>query len=182
MIETQHSSPSKAWRSSAFAGGGKSPALGIADAAESAVRTPPAPKPAGNGSQRQGRTFTHTYSWDQLAHTSLGGRGEDVAAEYLLGLGWTILDRNWRCRHGEIDIIATDGDTLVFVEVKTRRGQGFGSGLEAITATKLARIRRLVGVWLGEHRWHGQAIRIDAVAVLKLPGFEPTITHVEGVE
>ena len=73
----------------------------------------------------------------------LGRDGEEAAAEYLTERGMQVVSRNWRCRYGEIDIIAREGAVLVFCEVKTRRGTGFGVPLEAITAAKLARMRRL---------------------------------------
>jgi putative endonuclease len=95
----------------------------------------------------------------------LGTLGEDLAAAYLLAAGMTLVRRNWRCRHGEIDIIAADGPALVFCEVKTRSGIGFGSPLAAITAAKQVRLRRLVSLYLAEVGGHRGPIRIDAVGV-----------------
>ncbi len=60
------------------------------------------------------------------AHINLGRRGEDAAVDYLVGLGWTIIDRNWRCREGELDIVAHDGRRHIVCEVKTRRSARFG--------------------------------------------------------
>src|ERR1700709_100831 len=77
----------------------------------------------------------------------LGSRGEDLAASALTEAGMLVIDRNWRCSQGEIDIVALDGDETVFVEVKTRTSVAFGHPLEAITAQKLARLRRLAGAW-----------------------------------
>ena len=77
------------------------------------------------------------------AKDALGAYGERVAAAHLVAAGMTVLDRNWRCPIGEIDIVARDGDVLVVCEVKTRRGDGFGHPLEAVTARKAARLRRL---------------------------------------
>lgn len=116
-------------------------------------------------------------------HMHTGASGEDVACDYLRGRGYRILDRNWRSRHGELDIVAMRGDTIIAVEVKTRRGTGFGDPLEAITQAKLARLRRLFGEWLGQQstRGGGSRLRIDAIGVLMLPGTSPVITHVEGV-
>jgi putative endonuclease len=96
----------------------------------------------------------------------LGRYGEAVAAKYLELKGWQILDRNWRCRAGELDLVAApDPDTIVFVEVKTRRSQTCGSGAEAVTPAKLARLRRLAAAWLSQHELHAGDIRIDVVSV-----------------
>ncbi len=77
----------------------------------------------------------------------LGRAGEKLAAEHLTAAGYTILERNWRCAIGEIDIVAQHGGTTVVVEVKTRSGVGFGHPLDAVTPRKLARLRRLAGAW-----------------------------------
>lgn len=98
---------------------------------------------------------------------ALGAFGEDVAARHLAADGAEILDRNWRCRHGELDIVARDGDVLVFCEVKTRGGTRFGSGAEAVTARKAARIRRLAARWLAEHPHPPSVIRFDVLAVYR---------------
>ena len=84
-------------------------------------------------------------------------------------------------RHGEIDLVVRDGDALVFVEVKTRSGVAFGHPFEAITPVKLARLRRLAGVWCEAHPRERGRIRIDAVAVLAPRGVEPRIEHLVGV-
>jgi len=111
----------------------------------------------------------------------LGRDGEEVAAAYLTQVGMQVVSRNWRCRYGEIDIIAREGPVLVFCEVKTRRGTGFGVPLEAITAPKLARIRRLVSLWLEEMGGHRGPIRIDAVGVLSHADGRLDIEHLRGV-
>ena len=115
------------------------------------------------------------------AKDALGRRGEDLAADYLRGTGLEIVERNWRCALGEIDVIARDGSETVFVEVKTRAGLGYGHPLEAITATKLARLRRLAAAWCEAHPDHGGAIRIDAIGVIasKLDGV--TVEHLRRV-
>jgi putative endonuclease len=100
------------------------------------------------------------------AKDDLGRRGEQVAADYLAGAGMTLVERNWRCPQGEIDIVARDGAELVFVEVKTRSSTGFGHPLEAITVAKLARLRRLAAAWCAAHPGPHGLIRIDAVAVV----------------
>ncbi len=116
----------------------------------------------------------------------LGRRGERIAERALIGRGYRILDRNWRCREGEIDLVARDGDALVFVEVKTRSSDAFGHPFEAITAAKLARLRRLASAWLaagGQRTAIGSAgrIRIDAIAVLAPRDAPATLEHLEGV-
>jgi putative endonuclease len=111
----------------------------------------------------------------------LGRDGEDAAAGYLAQRGMQVVSRNWRCRYGEIDIIARDGTVLVFCEVKTRRGTGFGVPLEAITAAKLARMRRLAVLWLEDAGGHRGPIRLDAVGVLQHPDGRLEIEHLRGV-
>ncbi len=110
----------------------------------------------------------------------IGSRGEDLATDYLSGDGFTILDRNWRCRYGELDIIAADGEVLVFVEVKTRTGRAFGTPAEAVTHTKLRRLRRLAGIWLAAQDGSWPAVRIDVIEI-RLSGSVPEITHIHGV-
>jgi putative endonuclease len=117
-----------------------------------------------------------------VAHKDdVGRRGEECAAEYLLAAGYTLLERNWRCDQGEIDLIATRNGDIVFVEVKTRSGTGFGHPFEAITVAKLARLRRLAGAWCRQSGLRARRIRIDAIAVISRPGQEPQIEHLEGV-
>jgi len=116
------------------------------------------------------------------ARQAVGAHGERVVARALEDQGWEVLARNWRCARGEVDIIAADGDTAVAVEVKTRRSAACGSGLEAITPTKVARLRMLVGRWLAAQDRVFAAVRVDAVAVT-LPSSGPAeIDHVRGVE
>ena len=81
------------------------------------------------------------------AKDGLGRYGEDVAARHLVEQGIIVLERNWRCELGEIDIVAREGDTLVVCEVKTRRGLNYGSPLESITYRKLTTLRKLAGRW-----------------------------------
>lgn len=118
------------------------------------------------------------------AKDDLGARGERLAERALVGRGYVILERNWRCTEGEIDLIARDGEELVFVEVKTRSSTAFGHPFEAITAAKLARLRRLVAAWVtAEGRHHGRAerLRIDAIAVLAPPDAPASLEHLEGI-
>ena len=110
----------------------------------------------------------------------LGRYGEDRAAEYLLDRGYQIIDRNWRCSVGEIDLVAKQNDRLVFVEVKTRNGDGFGHPFEAITAQKVLRMRRLVAAWCESKNAVGANVRLDAIAVL-VRGGRVAIEHLKQV-
>lgn len=109
----------------------------------------------------------------------LGRSGEQLAADHLLGLGYEVIDRNWRCPIGEIDLVARHGSTTVVVEVKTRSGRGFGHPLDAITPVKLARLRRLAGAWAAAHG-PVERLRIDAIAVVA-DGDGVSVEHVRQV-
>ena len=102
------------------------------------------------------------------AHYSLkelGDAGEEEVSRYLQGVGLLIVDRNWRIKGGEIDLICEDRGVIVFVEVKTRRSNLFGTPFDAITPDKALRLQRLALAWMTlSHRW-GQDYRIDAVGV-----------------
>jgi putative endonuclease len=112
---------------------------------------------------------------------ALGRYGEEVAARHLAAAGLVILDRNWRCAVGEIDIVAADGDALVICEVKTRRGTACGGPLEAVTASKLRRLRSLALHWLASRGMHPAQIRFDVVGVLRPERGDAVVTHVKGV-
>ena len=94
----------------------------------------------------------------------LGAWGESVAAHHLEAKGYSIVARNWRCTHGEVDLIAQAGEELVFVEVKTRRGREMGSPEEALTPTKQKKLMKLAQIYVAEQEldvdW-----RIDLIAV-----------------
>jgi putative endonuclease len=111
----------------------------------------------------------------------VGKRGEDLACDELRRQGMEILERNWRCSVGEIDVVAVDGTTLVFCEVKCRTGLGFGHPLEAITYAKRRTLRQLAAIWMREHRAQTSSIRLDAIGVVMLPGQEPSLTHVRAI-
>jgi putative endonuclease len=114
------------------------------------------------------------------AKDELGQRGERIAERHLVARGLTVLDRNWRCPQGEIDLVLRDGDETVFVEVKTRTSTAYGHPLEAITVAKLARLRRLAAAWCAAHPGVGR-IRIDAVAVVAPHRAPATVEHLERV-
>ena len=115
------------------------------------------------------------------AKDELGRTGEQIAVDYLERAGLRILDRNWRCTDGEVDIVAAERRVLVVCEVKTRSGIGFGTPLEAITRHKRARLRRLAAQWLVAHGVLFDEVRIDVIGVLKDSGGEFQIEHVRGV-
>jgi putative endonuclease len=115
----------------------------------------------------------------------LGVRGEDLACAELERQGMQVLERNWRCRLGEIDIVAAEvgdaGLTLVFCEVKCRSGLGFGHPLEAITFAKMRTLRQLAAVWMREHHLKASSIRLDAIGVVLVSGQPASLTHVRAV-
>lgn len=95
----------------------------------------------------------------------LGAEGESLARRYLEETGYAVVDANWRCREGEIDLVAVDGDELVVVEVKTRRSRRYGLAVEAVTEEKHLRLRRLARLWAREHEAHVSGIRVDVIGV-----------------
>jgi len=111
----------------------------------------------------------------------LGRFGEAYAARHLVERGMVLLDRNWRCEAGEIDLVLRDGRVLVVCEVKTRSSTAFGSPLEGVTVAKAARLRRLAARWLAEHHLRPDDVRIDLVGVLTVPGSAPQVDHVTGI-
>lgn len=116
------------------------------------------------------------------ARRALGAYGEEVAARYLIGHGLTLLDRNWRCAQGEIDLVLTDGRVVVVCEVKTRAvAQGAGTPHEALTPTKAARLQRLAQLWIGEHGLGEIDVRVDLVAVLRPDRGRAVVEHVPAV-
>jgi putative endonuclease len=109
-----------------------------------------------------------------------GRYGEDVAARYLGDLGYEVLDRNWRCEHGELDIVARDAGTLVFVEVKTRSSVDFGVPAEAVTRVKAQRLRVLAAAWLSAQRPAYGELRFDVVSVLLRRAGAAQVEHLRG--
>jgi putative endonuclease len=118
-----------------------------------------------------------------MTRVQLGAMGEALAVDHLTRIGLRILNRNWRCRYGELDVIACDEATrtVVFVEVKTRTGDGYGGLAHAVTERKVRRLRRLAGLWLAgqEERW--AAVRIDVIGVRIGRHHVPEIMHLQGV-
>jgi putative endonuclease len=120
---------------------------------------------------------------DSLSRAEVGALGEQLAVGHLVSLGMRVLARNWRCRYGELDVIAVDAaaGAVVFVEVKTRTGDGFGGVEEAVTPDKVRRLRRLAGLWLAGQDGHWSVVRIDVVRVRIGRSRTPEITHLRGV-
>jgi putative endonuclease len=110
----------------------------------------------------------------------LGRYGEERAAIYLEDRGYEIVDRNWRSASGEIDLVAAESGRIVFVEVKTRNGSGYGHPFEAITPDKVARMRRLAAEWCAQKQASGVRIRLDAISVL-ISGGRVSIEHLKQV-
>ncbi len=111
----------------------------------------------------------------------LGRKGEQLAVEYLEQAGLRILDRNYRCAEGEIDIVAAERRVLVACEVKTRSGIRFGTPIEAITRQKRSRLRRLAVHWVIAHGVIFDELRVDVVGVLRSPAGDFEIEHIRGV-
>jgi putative endonuclease len=113
-------------------------------------------------------------------HQLLGKTGEDLAIEELTRIRYAILDRRYRTRYGEIDIVAADGDTIVFVEVKARATGEFGSAAEAVTAYKQRRLAAMAVDYLGRHRLTDRPCRFDVVAIDDALGDAPVVTVYAG--
>lgn len=109
---------------------------------------------------------------------ALGRQGEDIAAVYLQQLGYEILARNYRCRHGELDIICKKKHLLIFVEVKTRRSDLFGSPEEAITKSKIAHIKKTALYYMAENKTGCKELRFDVVTIM-MKARQPDINHIE---
>ena len=119
---------------------------------------------------------------DESPRAALGRYGEQLAAEHLTAAGMTVLARNWRCARGELDLVLRDRDgTVVFCEVKTRSGTGFGEPEEAVGPRKARTLRALACCWLLEHRPPGGGeLRFDVVSVVRRRGYAPELRHLQG--
>jgi putative endonuclease len=138
------------------------------------LSTDPLARLGGAGDQRQGRDMTR-------ASDAVGAYGERVAARILADAGMRIIDRNWRCRTGEIDLVALDGATVVFCEVKTRRSGRFGEPVNAVVPGKARRLRRLAAEWLGAAGVRADEVRFDVVSVLAPLRGAAEVEHLRGV-
>ncbi|WP_368496790.1 YraN family protein [Herbiconiux sp. A18JL235] len=116
------------------------------------------------------------------AKDELGRRGENLAAAHLEQSGYRVVERNWRCHVGEIDIVAYDADCLVVVEVKTRSSPAYGHPFEAITEAKLRRLHLLLRQWVAEREVHRPAdARVDVVGIVWPEFGEPHVRHLKAV-
>jgi putative endonuclease len=109
----------------------------------------------------------------------LGRRGEAVAEAFLRTRAYTIVARNYRCRAGEIDLVALDGPVLVFVEVRSRRGTALGTPLESVDGRKQAQVARVARHFLASRRWHDRDARFDVVGI-RFDTEPPAVEHVRG--
>jgi putative endonuclease len=120
---------------------------------------------------------------DTMTRVQVGALGEALAVDHLIRIGLRIVNRNWRCRYGELDVIACDEATrtVVFVEVKTRTGDGYGGLAHAVTERKVRRLRRLAGLWLADQDESWAALRLDVIGVRIGRRRTPEITHLQGI-
>jgi putative endonuclease len=109
---------------------------------------------------------------------AVGAYGERLASRYLQDAGLVLLDHNWRCREGEVDLILRDGDDVVFCEVKTRRTDTYGTPAEAVGVRKVRRLRRIAACWLAQASIRPAGVRFDVVAVLMPERGASLIEHV----
>lgn len=100
------------------------------------------------------------------ARQILGAAGEDLAAAWYERRGYQVVARNWRCRHGELDLVVRSSGLVVFCEVKSRSSSAFGTPFEAVTVDKQRRIRRLAAAWLAQWRGTASEIRFDVAGVV----------------
>ncbi|BBZ74380.1 UPF0102 protein [Mycobacterium paraseoulense] len=129
------------------------------------------------------RTVTGMTTETTMTRVQLGAMGEALAVDHLTRMGLRILHRNWRCRYGELDVIACDEATrtAVFVEVKTRTGDGYGGLAYAVTERKVRRLRRLAALWLAGQDTRWAVLRIDVIRVRIGRRRTPEITHLQGI-
>ena len=114
------------------------------------------------------------------AHNELGKWGEDIAADYLKKKGYEIIERDWKSGHHDLDIVAKDGNTLVIVEVKTRRNRLFGNPEEAIDYKKRMSLQSAINHYVKSHRT-GRDIRFDIISIVGTIGSTPEIEHIKDV-
>jgi len=108
----------------------------------------------------------------------LGVRGEDAAAAFLERVGMAVVERNWRCALGEIDIVALDGDTLVLCEVKTRKSARTGAPEEAITPAKQRKLTKLAQAYVAQAGLSPQRVRFDVVSIRVLGADRALLRHI----
>ena len=116
-----------------------------------------------------------------LRRVALGAYGEAVAERHLVDAGMVVLDRNWRCSAGEVDLVLREGGVLVICEVKTRSSDRCGAPVEAVTPAKVRRLQRLSRLWMEQHGVRASDVRIDMVGVLRPRRGPAQIDHVRGI-
>ena len=114
------------------------------------------------------------------AHNELGKWGEDLAADYLQRKGYTIIERNWKSGRRDLDIIAQDGNVIVFVEVKTRRNRLFGEPEESVDYHKLQNLQQAISHYV-KFKHIRQEIRFDIISIVGTVGTDPDIQHIQDV-
>lgn len=112
-----------------------------------------------------------------MHNKELGARGEEAAARFLVHRGYEILERNWTCTAGEADIVARDGDAIVFVEVKTRSDSSMGFPAEAVTAKKRQRYERIACLYLERHELTDVLVRFDVISLVAIATDRALIRH-----
>ncbi|MFD1323801.1 YraN family protein [Micromonospora sonneratiae] len=115
-----------------------------------------------------------------MVRQAVGAYGERCAVRHLVAAGMRVVARNWRSEQGEIDIVAWDGEVLAFCEVKTRRGNTFGTPAEAVVPAKVRRLRRLAAQWLDEHSAQPREVRFDVIEVLVPARGAARVDHLRG--
>ncbi len=113
------------------------------------------------------------------SHRKIGDEGEDVAVAYLESKGWHIIDRNYFFEKAEVDIVATDGTFIIFVEVKLRSDTFFGRPEEFVTPEKEKNIKKAAEAWVYERKMETTMVRFDIIAIVHKKGGEPEISHFE---
>lgn len=126
--------------------------------------------------------LTEQHDHQRLTTQQLGALGENLAARFLERQGYVVRARNWRHPRGELDLVVEGVSGIVAVEVKTRRGNSHGKPLEAITADKVSRLRRLLVAWVRAHHAYAPALRVDAIGITLYSDRAPHIEHVENVQ
>ena len=114
------------------------------------------------------------------AHNELGKWGEDLAADYLQRKGYTIIERNWKSGRRDLDIIAQDGNVIVFVEVKTRRNRLYGEPEESVDYHKLQNLQQAISHYV-KFKHIRQEIRFDIISIVGTVGTDPDIQHIQDV-
>jgi len=122
---------------------------------------------------------------DAQTRQELGRLGEELAVDYFRQRGMLVVDRNWRPQRanlrGELDLVVRDEDTLVIVEVKTRRCLAFGSPAESVTRRKLRALHSLALAWLDQRQVHAPRMRFDVISITVPPAGQPVLEHLRGV-